>query len=273
MESKDKCRCGVVNLVTIAGLIVVLLAVVLVQKPAQTTVTPVINVIDNTTHTMSYTSGISVSGYSEEEVSPDKAVLSLDVVTENKTAKNAKDLNSEISKQVVAALKKYGIADENIETSGYYLSEQTEWDSESSKNVPSGYKLTHTIKVTVAKSSGASVDVASVGKLIDAAVNAGANGVNSVSYGLTKESEKAIKDKLLVKAIEDGKKRAGDMAAQLGVKLGSLDSVSESNYYSYGSYYYESSSYRDYSTKESYTSISPQKVTVSVSVSMSYKIA
>jgi uncharacterized protein YggE len=109
--------------------------------------------------------------------------------------------------------------------------------------------------------------------LIDIAVDAGANGINSVSYSLTRETEKTIKDKLLAKAIEDGRKRAGDMASQLGVKLGELDSVSESNYYYYGSYYYDSSSYRDYSTEGSYTSISPQKVTVSSSVSLTYKIA
>tara|TARA_Y100000310_G_C20522832_1_gene734523 strand:+ start:343 stop:756 length:414 start_codon:yes stop_codon:yes gene_type:complete len=90
--------------------------------------------------------GLSVSGNAELTVSPDKATVYVNIVTEGETATIATEQNKEISNKVLDALKKSNVKD--TETNNFYLSKKTKWDKDLRKSVDDGFILTHTIKVT-----------------------------------------------------------------------------------------------------------------------------
>ena len=69
-----------------------------------------------------------------------------------------------------------------------------------------------------------------VGKLIDVAVDNGANDIERVSFGLTKEKEKDIKQQAMILASSDAKDKAVALATNLEVTMLKPISISESNF-------------------------------------------
>lgn len=205
---------------------------------------------------------ISVSASAEKEVAPDKAAFNVAVFTEGKDAQKVQDENSVKMNKVLAALKDAGVTEKDIETSMYNLYPWEEWDNDAGKSVNKGYRLQNTLTIT-------SYDVKKVGKLIDLAVNNGANEVNSVYFTLSTEKEKKVKDELLTEASGKAKEKAKVLADNLDVSLGSVLAVSESGYYPpiyYGNYM------KAAAAESSATAISPQNVKVSLQVNVDYKI-
>lgn len=242
-----------IAVISVLGLIVVLLAVVLLNKP-------VVNFNPTATNQ------ISVSGMAELTVEPDQAVAYISILTEGKEAKDAQDSNAEISSDVKDALIKLGLREDQIETSNYYLYKKTEWNADEQKSVDVGYALTHTMKVTT-------TDIANVGKLMDTAIGAGANGVDRISFDLTKKKEKEVRDQALEMATLAAKEKATSIVGNLNVKLGKIISIQESNFY-YAPYEYapmNAGAYaKDMAMESNY--ISPQKVNVQSTISLVYEI-
>jgi uncharacterized protein YggE len=269
-------KSSVLAVVSILGLVAALIFVTALSKPAQ----PVVNVYsDNSTKVIKYTTGLTATGNAEQVVDPDKVVVYLEVVTENNTAESTKDQNTELSNKVIAALKKSGVGSQDIETGGYYLKKTEVYNGydilEEKENVTANYQMMQTLRVTATGSRDASANLGEVvGRIVDVAVDAGANGVNSVSFCLTDQTEKDVKETLLTEAIEDGKKRAGKIAANLGLKIGKITSVQETNYY--GAYTSSCENnypyYAGYTAFESSTLVSPQKVTIQSSVNIEFEI-
>jgi uncharacterized protein YggE len=240
-------KAGIVSVIAVIGLVLVSCLLVLSTK-------------ENTKDTL------SVSGMAELTVAPDKAEIYLNVVTLAPTANKAQADNKEISAKVIAALKTAGVKDTDIETSNYYLNKKQDWNSKEQTYEDKGYELTHTIKVTTT-----SVDAA--GELVDKAISAGANGVERVSFGLTKELEKKVREEALAKATIAAKEKAISIAQNSEVKLGKISSIQESNFY----YQPFEANVRNTYAKEASdvmggSIIAPQKVDVSSSIQISYKI-
>ena len=207
---------------------------------------------------------LSVSGNAQITVSPDEAYVYISVITNATTAKAAQDENRKTANDVIAALKQLGITGDNIETTTYNLQKLTEWVDKEGKSVDNGYTLTHTLKVTTG-------DVEGVGKLVDAAVGAGANGVEQIDFGLTKASEKNVRDQALLNATTVAREKAERMAQAAGVKLVKVINVYESNYYYTPFEYNVRSNAADYAAAAP-SQITPQKVDVSSSVQVIYEI-
>jgi uncharacterized protein len=209
---------------------------------------------------------LTVSGTSELTVNPDQAIMYINVLTEENTAEKTQSDNKAVSNKVMDALKTAGINDANIETSGYYLSKKYDWNADTNKNVENGYTLTHTLKVTT-------TDVDNIGKYIDVSIAAGANGVDSIEFSLTKEKEKEVKATALAKATVIAKDKATSLASTANVHLGRITSISENDF-----------GYTPFvaNVKQSYDStgsgsglssnIAPQKVDVSASVQVIYEL-
>jgi len=109
---------------------------------------------------------ISVTGYAQLEAVPDEARLSLSVVTEAKKSSEAHRENARQTTRVLEALQEY-VKREQTE-SNYGLHEHNEWDGEKRKNIHRGYRAVHTLEVKTR-------DLEAVGKIIDAAQEAGAD--------------------------------------------------------------------------------------------------
>lgn len=206
---------------------------------------------------------VSATGMADMTVMPDKAIVYLLVQTSDVSAETAKNQNSEISSDVIIALKALGIADSDIETQNYNIYPQYNWSSGTNDII--GYTVSNEIKVS-------SDDFENVGKIVDAAVDAGAT-INYINFDLSTEKQNDYKKLVLANASEDAREKAEAIASGLGKNLGSLISVSSSdyNYYPYPLYRAEMASGAS-DLKAAVTDISPQKLEVTGSVTVVYAI-
>lgn len=168
---------------------------------------------------------ISVSGTITKTIAPDQALIVLSVETLDKSASKSQSDNAELATKVREALKNAGIEEKDIKTSSYNLQEEFQWNETLRKSESIGYKTTNSIRITVN-------DLTKTGSLIDAAVQAGANRVNSVSFTLSQAKEDELRVSALTEAAANAKTRAQNIATGLGITVGQVYSASEnSNYY------------------------------------------
>ncbi len=201
---------------------------------------------------------VRVSGSAQKDVAPDKALVALGVSTEGKDAKQVQERSRAQMNQVMRALKDTGVRDDEIETTTYALYPFQEWDPLLGKSVDKGFRLDHTIMVTTTKLDG-------VGALVDAAVENGANTVQSIAFTLSDGKQRAVHAELLAKAAGDARERAAVIAESLGVALGKAVSVSELGFVP--PIFYARSE-----LAAEQTAISPRDVTVSVQVDVGFEI-
>lgn len=212
---------------------------------------------------------ISTSGTSTLTVDSNKAEVYVKIVTLEKTAQESKNRNSQASANVIKALKREGVKDADIETSQFSISLKYEYQEvidspiRNAKPVLVGYEVTNILKVTTQI-------LEKVGKLIDAAVDSGANEIDRVSFGLTKEREKEVKQQAMIMASDDAKDKAAALATNLGVSLLKPVSISESSFYYQPYALYSEAAPLMKSAAE--TTISPRKLDVSASVNLVYEI-
>ncbi|MFY9435413.1 MAG: SIMPL domain-containing protein, partial [Limnochordia bacterium] len=64
---------------------------------------------------------IQVSGDAVVSAAPDVAYISLGVETRDRLAENASQENAAIMSKIIAALKEFGLNDQEITTSGFYI--------------------------------------------------------------------------------------------------------------------------------------------------------
>ena len=178
----------------------------------------------NITITPNTVNKISVSGEAETDVMPDEVVIRLSVVTEGKEAESVQDENTEEVNNVIEALKKAGVKEDEIETTGYNLYPWKEYDYMLKKQVDKGYRLTQTITLTVG-------DVEKTGEYLTIAVKSGINQVDNINFQLSDKLEKEVKDALVAEATTNAKEKAKTLAKNLDIKVGKAISVSETNYY------------------------------------------
>lgn len=213
-------------------------------------------------------SKIIVFGASALTVDPNKAEIYVKIITLEKTAQESRNKNSQIASSVTKVLKKEGVRDKDIETSQFFISQKYEYEeiteagSRKSRQTLIGYEVTNILKVTTQ-------DLDKAGRLIDAAVDNGANDIERVSFGLTKEKEKEIKQQAMILASNDAKEKAVALATNLEVSLLKPISISESSFY-YQPFEVARGALLEKAAPE--TIISPQRLEVSASVSLAYEI-
>jgi hypothetical protein len=161
---------------------------------------------------------INVAGIGVAEGKPDRAIVSLSVVTREDTAVKAYQLNAEKMNSVIAALKEAGIPEDLMETTGYSLNPVWRYPR-GEEPVIIGYECRNSLKVTLE-------DLDRVGEIIDKGVNAGANQVSSVSFTLSKEAREKLKLEALSLAVKDAKAKAETIAEAAGVTLVGPTSIS-----------------------------------------------
>ncbi len=155
---------------------------------------------------------IEVDGSGETRTSPDTADLDLAIDTHAKTAEQAANLNAALATKVIDALKTKLADKGKITTGGYSLNpDYSQRPSENPTIV--GYNAQNSVTVH----TGA-LDL--VGALIDTAIAAGANRVNSLNFSV-KDDTKA-RTEAIAMATRDARAKADALAAALDVKLGKV---------------------------------------------------
>ncbi len=163
---------------------------------------------------------ITVSASSDVLTAPDVASVSAGVVTRGLDAGDAMAQNAALMTKVYAQLKAAGIQRKYIQTSQLSLQPQYDYKDRSAPRI-TGYEARNTV-------SARTFDLDNVGPMIDALVKAGVNTINNVQFGVRDpEAAQAIAREA---AIKDARAKAQSMATAAGVRLGPLQSLSESSY-------------------------------------------
>ena len=169
---------------------------------------------------------ISVTGVATTSVDPDLLTVNFGTETQEKTAQQALASNSEMMNKVISALKTAGISVDEISTSSIniypvYESYQDEMKRYRSELV--GYKVSNIISVETKKLDSAAA-------IIDGAVSAGVNRVDSVYFSLSPEKQMALKDKLIENAVLNAKKKAENALTPLNHQIIGVKSISLSEF-------------------------------------------
>ena len=162
---------------------------------------------------------LSVSG--EVTRVPDLANISAGVVTRAATATAALQENAARMDRVVAALKRAGIADRDIQTSSISLNAEYRYPETQSPQL-TGYTASNQVTVQFH-------DIRNSGKVLDALVNEGANQISGPN--MTIEHPEQALDEARAQAIAAGRARADLYARSLGMRVVRVVSVSESGGY------------------------------------------
>lgn len=180
---------------------------------------------DPTTQSVSVNnSTLYVMGDAQSMVKPDKVTLSLSVETTNTTADEALDANSEVMNNTLQALKASGVLENETSTSFFNISPNYNVTQED-ENLPPietqdiiSYTVTNSITID-------SSNLMNVSQWIDTAVQAGVNDISSISFSLSDEKSKLIKNDLLKQAVENAQNKANIAASALGLKVIGVESV------------------------------------------------
>ena len=157
-------------------------------------------------------SQVTVVGRGEVEYKPDMANVSLGVQIDKapnpETALN--QMNEKIGK-IIEGLKAIGISEDDIETKTYNLYPQ--YDYVSGVSSVSGYNANQQISV---KARNIGEDNSLVNKVVAESSRAGANQILGVSYDISSLND--LKQEARVKAIEDARSKAKELARAAGIK-------------------------------------------------------
>ena len=159
---------------------------------------------------------IVVAGQGAVSARPDRAQLSFGVSSDAKSASAALRANAAEMTKVIAALKSQGIAAADLRTDLVSLSPRYSQNGETVV----GYTATNSVTATVR-------NLARIGAIIDAAVDAGANQVSGPN--LVRSSAASLYRAALRGAIADARGKARTIAAASGLHIRRITDVSESS--------------------------------------------
>jgi uncharacterized protein YggE len=164
---------------------------------------------------------VTVTGTGKVKYTPDVAYLSFGVSHQEKSAAEAWKKNAAAVKKIIKALKEMGIDEKDIQTTDVSVSpvyDSLRYYPENKTPALIGYRATYQLRVTVRK-------IKDAGEVLDAAVEAGANGVASVSFGCS-DPEKLL-DQARLAAAAEARKKAKLYAEGSGAGLGLLKDLTE----------------------------------------------
>src|SRR5947207_1896777 len=162
---------------------------------------------------------VMVTGESDSKAAPDTAVVVLSVVTQSKGALDAQQQNARKSDAVIQAVKQAAGANPDVKTSDYSLEPQRDWQGSMPRIL--GYEARNTVTVTTPA-------LDNVGAVIDAATQAGANSVESVSF-ILREGDQAH-GHALADASKQAMAKAQAMAQALGGRITRVVEEREGNF-------------------------------------------
>jgi uncharacterized protein len=158
---------------------------------------------------------LTVSGAGQVSLKPDIAYINVGVHTEKPSAAEAVAENNTNTQKLIDALKAAGVDANDIQTTNFSIWQNTQ-SGPDGKPISTNYMVDNTVYLTVRK-------LTQLGDLLDAAVKAGANNVNSIQFDLA-DKTKAMSD-ARAEAVKAAKTQAAELADSAGVSLGDIQSI------------------------------------------------
>ncbi len=195
------------------------------------------NTKDQSSELSASPSTLSITSTSTAQVRPDRLSVAVGVETNGTTAREAVAENSNLTSQVITAIMSLGITEDRIGTSSYtvlpiYQSIQPAEqciqiyppppECEGRQEII-GYRVTNTVTVTLdvpfLRSATQPVPDVNAGQLIDTAVQAGANRIDSVTFFISPDRQQEIRGTLVGEAIANARQRAESAVESLDMAI------------------------------------------------------
>ena len=161
---------------------------------------------------------VTVSGTGRAMLTPDRFSFTVGVQTVAPTVDDAVAENNQRVSSVIAALKRAGAADKDIQTSNFNIYPQQEYGE--GKTLPRilGYQVNNSITVRSTKINDA-------GKLLGVAIGAGVNNASGLNFEVADPARG--RDQGLKAAFDDAKAKATILAQAAGRTLGRALQINE----------------------------------------------
>ncbi|HEY3282220.1 MAG TPA: SIMPL domain-containing protein [Armatimonadota bacterium] len=169
---------------------------------------------------------IEVQGETEVTADPDMATFNVAVVVKDPSAQAAMDKMAAQMEKVIAGLRDQGVARDQMKTSQLSLGEymepipQPENEPARPPRYVKGYQATHRLDVKLNADQ-----FKKIGAMLNAATEAGANEVGSVSFGV--KDEAALRAKGLEAAVRSARSKAEAIARGAGVSITGVYRITE----------------------------------------------
>jgi len=160
---------------------------------------------------------ITVTGTGKSSVAPDRFTFNLGVQTIAPTVDEAVNQNNTRVAAVIAALKKAGAADKDIQTSQFNIWPQQDYQEGRLPRIL-GYQVSNNITVRSEK-------IADAGKLLGIALNAGVNTSSGINFEVSNPSRG--REQGLRAAMDDARAKASLLAQAAGRTIGRAIVISE----------------------------------------------
>lgn len=213
--------------------------------------------------TMFRATTLNLSANGESEVAPDKATITLGVQTDAPTAEGAIRENANKMSRVIAALKRAGLTDREIQTSNLSLNPQYVYQ----ENLPprlTGYQASNQVIVTVR-------ELSRLGQIVDATVNAGADNVGGISFGVEDPTE--AENRARLEAVDNLRAKADLYAKAMGYRVARLVTLNEGSSYMPAPPPMPMMARAEMSQKyDAVTQVSPGELKVRVDISATYEL-
>lgn len=160
---------------------------------------------------------ITVTGTGSVAVENKEADLVLSVISRNEDVVKASEENAAKMTKVMDAVTESGVGRDSVYTSDFSIWQDNS-ESRGTKKNSVVYVVSNTLHVTVK-------NIENTGIIIDSAIKAGANSMNSLSYsaGDTSEAEKQAR----ILAVRDAEKKANILVSTSGLTLGQVLNITE----------------------------------------------
>lgn len=162
---------------------------------------------------------ISVVGNSEVTAKSDMATIYIAVETSSPNVKAAVRENANAMNDVKTAVIAAGADVHKIETKNYTVYPQISYDTKGNPKTKD-YVCVNKMEVKVTQ-------LPKTGNIIDAAVEAGANRIDSVEFSVSNPDK--FKDQALIEATKDAARKANVIASALGTHVVGVVSASDDN--------------------------------------------
>ena len=163
---------------------------------------------------------VTVSGNGSVDAVPDIATVNLGVQTQAATARDALTQNNTQMQALINALENAGVANKDVQTQTFNIQPNYKQDTNGTTSTVTGYTVTNSVQVTVR-------NLANMGSLLDAAVTAGSNQVNGITFDFSNPSQ--LTDQARTAAMQDAQHKAQQLAQQVNATLGPVVSINENS--------------------------------------------
>ncbi len=162
---------------------------------------------------------IRVHGTGKIKAVPDQLRLSIQVnVPRAETAVEALSRNNQLTAQVMAMLKRFGVAETDLQTTRVSVNPVYDYSKQNTSPAIVGYSAQNEVVVVIRRMEDA-------GKILDQAVKNGATGFGPLLYDSSRRAE--LEREAFKNAADDARVKAELLTKQLGATLGRVMTINE----------------------------------------------